>query len=104
MLRFLVDHNVPKSVSVFLKKNKYDVLLVKEVNAEMKDTSVIKLALKEKRIVLSNDKDFLHLASRFTKADIILFDFLSQSPEVRIAGLKMILPKLKPPFGVFVLQ
>lgn len=65
MLKFLVDHNVPKSVSDFLKKQKYNVMLVKNVDAAMTDLQVINLAKKDGRIVLSNDKDFIQIESRF---------------------------------------
>ena len=35
---------------------------------------------------------------------MILFSYFSQSAEVRIVGLKKILPKLETDFGVIVLQ
>lgn len=104
MLKFLVDHNVPKSVSDFLKKQKCNVLLVKNVDASMTDLQVMNLAKKEGRIVLSNDQDFISLSEKYTDVDMILFRYLSQSAEVRIEGLKKILPKLKVSFGVVVLQ
>jgi len=104
MLRFLVDHNVPQSVSNFLKKGGYNVKLVKDVNPEMTDLQLLDLAKKENRIVVSNDKDFISLSVKYDTIDMILFNHLSQSSEVRIAGLKRILPKLKGGFGVIVLQ
>lgn len=104
MLKFLVDHNVPKSVSDFLKKQKCNVMLVKDVDASMTDLQVMSLAKEEGRIVLSNDKDFISLSAKYTDVDMILFSYLSQSAEVRITGLKEILLKLKVGFGVVVLQ
>jgi len=104
MLKFLVDHNVPNSVSYFLKKQKCNVKLVKEVNATMTDLQVMNLAKKEDRIVLSNDKDFISLSAKYTDVDMILFSFLSQSAEVRINGLEKILPKLESGFGIVVLD
>lgn len=104
MLKFLVDHNVPKSVSDFLKKQKCNVRLVKHVDASMTDLQVMNLAKKESRIVLSNDKDFISLSTKYTDVDMILFSYLSQSAEVRIEGLKKILTKLKVGFGVVILQ
>lgn len=104
MLKLLVDHNVPKSVSDFLKKQKCNVMLVKDVDASMTDLQVMSLAKKEGRIVLSNDKDFISLSAKYTDVDMILFSYLSQSAQVRIAGLKKILPELKVGFGVVILQ
>jgi len=104
MLKFLIDQNVPKSVSVFLRKEKYNIKLVKDINPEMSDLQVIKNAVEEKRIVLSNDKDFINLAVKHQKVDIILFDYLEQSAAIRIKGLKKILKELKKPFGIIILQ
>lgn len=104
MLKFLVDHNVPKSISDFLKKQKCNVKLVKDVDASMTDLQVVSLAKVEGRIVLSNDKDFIGLSAKYTDVDMILFSYLSQSAEVRITGLKKIVPQLEAGFGVVVLQ
>lgn len=104
MFKFLIDHNVPKSVSVFLKNKKFDVKLVKEVDSEMTDLQVVKLARKEKRIIVSNDKDFIGLSVKYKAVDMVLFDYLNQSSDVRISGLKRVLPELKEGFGILVLQ
>lgn len=104
MLKFLVDHNVPKSVSDFLKKQKCNVVLVKDVDASMTDLQVMNLAKKEGRIVLSNDKDFIGLSAKYTDVDMVLFSYFSQSAEIRIIGLKKILLKLESGFGVAILQ
>ena len=104
MLKFLIDNNVPKSVSVFLKAKKYDVKLVQDLNPEMTDLQVITLARRESRIILSNDKDFIALCLGNTDVDTVLFSYLSQSAEIRITGLKKILPELKNGFGIAVLR
>lgn len=104
MLKFLIDHNVPKSVALFLKTRKFDVKLVKDVNSEMSDVQVVKLAVQEKRIILTNDKDFINLGVKYPKSDIILFDYFCQNPQVRIDGLRKVIDKIQPPFGILVLQ
>lgn len=104
MLKFLVDHNVPKSVSDFLRKQKYDVKLVKDVNSEMTDIHVLDLAKKEKRIIVSNDKDFIGLSVKYDNVDMILFNYFSQLPDVRISGLKKIFPKIASGFGLLILS
>lgn len=104
MFKFLVDHNVPKSVSVFLKRKKFNVVLVKDINPEMTDLQVVALAKKENRIVISNDKDFISLSVKHSGVNMILFNYLNQSSDIRITGLKRILPKLQEGFGIIVLQ
>ena len=47
--------------------------MIKDVNPEMSDLQVIKLAMEEKRIIISNDKDFLSLAIQYNKVDMIFF-------------------------------
>lgn len=47
MFSFLIDHNVPKSVGLFLLRKKYNIKLVKDVDPEMPDMQVIKLAIEE---------------------------------------------------------
>ena len=104
MLKFLIDHNVPKSVTDFLKKQKYNLKLVKDINATMTDLQVLSLAEEEGRIIVSNDKDFVSLSVKYSNIDMILFSYLNQSAEIRISGLKKILPKLRSGFGIVVLQ
>lgn len=104
MLKFLVDHNVPKSVSDFLRKSKFNVKLVKDINVEMTDLQVLDLAKKENRIVISNDKDFIGLSVKYNTVDMVLFSYLSQSADVRIYGLKKILHKLESGFGIVILR
>lgn len=104
MLKFLVDHNIPKSVSAFLKKGKYDVKLVKEIDPEMTDVQIVLRATREDRVIISNDKDFLGLSVKYPHVDMILFDYRNQSAEVRILGLKQILPKMQKGFGIVIVQ
>ena len=104
MFKILIDHNVPKSVGGFLKRKKYNVKLVKDINSEMTDLQVIALARNENRIVISNDKDFIGLSVNNSDVDMILFNYFGQGADIRIAGLKQILSKLKKGFGIIVLQ
>lgn len=104
MLRFFVDQNVPNNVSSFLLDLDYDVKLVRDIDSEMTDNSVLKIAEKEQRIVVTNDKDFLRLSLNYPEVDIIVFAFKNQSAKCRIESLKKLLPKLKRSFGVIVLN
>jgi predicted nuclease of predicted toxin-antitoxin system len=103
MLKFLVDHNVPRSVGLSLSR-KYDIKFVGEINSEMSDTSLLQLARKEKRIVISNDKDFISLAQRYETVDMILFDLPTQDAKTRITALKNVLPKIETPFGLLIIR
>lgn len=104
MQSFLIDHNVPKSVSRFLKEEGHDVVLVQEWGKELSDVSILERARKENRIVVTNDKDFVGLAPFHASVDIILFACDSQEGEARILALKRVLPLPRRPFGLLVVQ
>lgn len=104
MVKFLIDNNIPKSVAVFLKKKRYDIKLVGDINPEMSDIEVLNLAKKDGRVIISNDKDFLNLSVKYYDVDMILFDYVSQKADVRIQALKKILSQLKSSFGLLILQ
>lgn len=60
-MKFIADVNIAKTVITFLRKEGHDVIDIKALSRTASDTEIIKLALKENRIVLTHDKDFLAL-------------------------------------------
>jgi predicted nuclease of predicted toxin-antitoxin system len=62
MLKFLVDMCLSPLTSDFLRENRYDVLHVEEINlASAKDEEILKFAVKDKRILVTQDLDFSRL-------------------------------------------
>lgn len=57
-MRFLVDENIGKSIIAHLQSDGHDVIWVKELKIGMADFEIIELALKDKRVLLTYDKDF----------------------------------------------
>jgi len=57
-MRFLADECCDFSVVKALITAGYDVVCVSEIRPRSDDSEVIKLAVREKRIVLTEDKDF----------------------------------------------
>ncbi len=55
---FLADESCDFAVVYALRKAKHDVLAVAEITPRAADSEVIKLALRQKRILLTEDKDF----------------------------------------------
>jgi predicted nuclease of predicted toxin-antitoxin system len=104
MLKFIIDHNIPKSVSDFLISKGHKIVLVKEINSRMTDLQIVQYSKVHKLIILSNDKDFIALSLKYTAVDMILFNYLSQKSDIRIKGLKSIINQIEPPFGVIILQ
>ena len=59
-MRFLTDENVAKSVVVVLRNSGHDVFDVKESSRQgVADRDLILLARRERRIIVTHDKDFL---------------------------------------------
>ena len=57
-LKFLVDVGVSKQVEKWLFQNDYDLKAVRNINPRMNDNEILRLAVSEKRMVITMDKDF----------------------------------------------
>ena len=62
-MKFVADVNINITPNVInlLRKSGHDVLDIKKQDPRTSDVNIIKLASKEKRIILTHDKDFLVL-------------------------------------------
>jgi predicted nuclease of predicted toxin-antitoxin system len=59
MIKLLADENVAPRVIEALRKEKFDILSIQEVGlSKASDKKIIKFSQKEKRIIISHDKDF----------------------------------------------
>lgn len=70
MLRFLADVNVEKRIVDYLFKNEYDVKWVPDFDCTIEDKVLLKIANEEKRILITNDKDFGELTFLQRQASI----------------------------------
>ena len=60
-MKFLIDAQLPKSLSDFFNLKGFDSIhtLELEDKNKTKDKQIIKLAIKDKRVIVSKDNDFL---------------------------------------------
>jgi predicted nuclease of predicted toxin-antitoxin system len=58
MIRFLADESCDFAVVRTLRRAGFDVLCISESSPRTEDSEVIRLALHEERILLTEDKDF----------------------------------------------
>ena len=63
-MRFLADENVPGDAVAQLEAAGHDIVSLRTVAPGSKDEDVLALAVREKRIILTFDKDFGELAWR----------------------------------------
>lgn len=94
-MRFLANENFPGAAVTALRNIKHDVVWVRTTAPGSSDEVVLKLAQKDKRILITFDKDFGELAFRHglpSACGIILFRISMKSPE---QGVKKILSVLQ---------
>ena len=93
MMKFLVDENVEFSIIKYLRDKGFDAKSVSELLPSRDDAHLIKTAYNEKRILVTNDKDFGYLIFKMELPPpaTILFRFSSEIPAEKIKALDTIL-------------
>ena len=97
--KFLADENIAFRVVESLRIEKFDVLSVfEEKLSGASDEKIIKIAKKQKRIILTHDKDFGNLIRQpyQSHSGIILLRLRNQSPRNVVRHLIPFLKKIKP--------
>ena len=89
----LVDESAGKRLAALLVSAGHDVVFVGDVMPSASDEDVLAKAESEKRILISDDKDFGELVVRQRKpaTGVILLRTLSTSPESRLYAVTKIL-------------
>ena len=92
-IKFLADVNVEKEIVDYLSENKYDVKWIPDYNCEMLDEDLLKLATTEKRILITNDKDFgeLTFLQKRLSTGIILLRVKGQKAQIKVKLMKKLL-------------
>lgn len=90
IIKFVADVNVEKPIVDYLKKEGYDVKWVPDYNCEILDEDLLEMANVEKRILITNDKDFgeLIFLQKRLSAGIILIRVKGQRVEVKLKLIK----------------
>lgn len=93
-MRFLADENFPGIAVTALREAGHDICWVRADAPGASDRSVLDRAAREKRVILTFDKDFGELVYRIGGVEasgVILFRFQSASPEELLQGILSIL-------------
>jgi len=95
IVRFIADVNVEKPIVDYLSEDGYDIKWVPDYNCEILDEDLLNLANAEKRVLITNDKDFgeLIFLQRRLSAGIILFRVKGQRVEDKVKLVKKLLDK-----------
>ncbi|MEK6699750.1 MAG: DUF5615 family PIN-like protein [Nitrospirota bacterium] len=92
-IKFIADVNVEKPIVDYLSENGYDIKWIPDYNCEILDEDLLSLANNEKRILITNDKDFgeLTFLQKKLSAGIILFRVKGQSSQDKVKLIKKVL-------------
>lgn len=69
-MRFLADESCDFGVVTALRKAGHDVKAIVEMNPEIPDEEVAELSVKEKRILITEDKDFGQLVYAISQTSV----------------------------------
>ncbi|HLB60820.1 MAG TPA: DUF5615 family PIN-like protein [Patescibacteria group bacterium] len=103
-MKFIVDENVHLDVYHFLYRKGFDVVSVSLKSPSITDKEVLRIALREQRIIITGDKDFGDLVyhSKIPHCGIILFRLESETPSIKINRLDGLLSKKTGIEGKFI--
>lgn len=106
-LKFLVDVGVSKKLEKWLQDQGYDVKSTRDINPRMSDKEMLSIAVSEKRMVITMDKDFGELVfnSRLPHGGVLLLRLENSNSSEKIEVVRKILErhsyKLLNKFSVF---
>jgi predicted nuclease of predicted toxin-antitoxin system len=63
-VKFLTDVGVGKKVEEWLAENDYDVIAIRDLNPGMSDQEILSIAVQDRRLVITMDKDFGEMVYR----------------------------------------
>ncbi|OGD66973.1 hypothetical protein A3F08_00170 [Candidatus Berkelbacteria bacterium RIFCSPHIGHO2_12_FULL_36_9] len=94
-MKFLVDENTGIKVSHFLSEQGYDSVSATEKFLGFTDKVILKKAEQEKRIVITNDKDFgdLIFYHGLNSRGVVLLRLVDESVQNKIKIIKILLEK-----------
>ncbi|OGL45338.1 MAG: hypothetical protein A2149_00725 [Candidatus Schekmanbacteria bacterium RBG_16_38_11] len=94
-LRFLVDVGVSKKVEKWLQNHGYDIKSVRDIDPRMLDKEILKIAVSEKRMLITMDKGFGELVynSRLSHGGVLLLRLEDAKSDDKVEIVKNILEK-----------
>jgi predicted nuclease of predicted toxin-antitoxin system len=106
-LRLLLDHNVGRGVALALQQAGLDVLFVGDIDPHLPDAAILRWAVQEQRLLVTQDLDFGTLVyhSGHPHAGVLLLRMTSSSRSDRSNAIVWIIehygPELVGKFTVF---
>ncbi len=81
--KFLADENIPTKTVEHLIQNGIDIISIKSFTYGMDDDEILRLAYKQRRVIITFDKEFGYLVFRkkIKTFGVLLLRFVPGSPE-----------------------
>jgi predicted nuclease of predicted toxin-antitoxin system len=94
-MHFIVDESTGSGVVELLRSGAHDVLAVSETMPQAQDQDILARAVREKRILVTNDKDFGELVYRSGQAHygVVLLRLHDESPTNRVRILRALIDR-----------
>ena len=94
-IKFIVDMGVSKKVEDCLLKNDYDIKAIRDIDPGMRDIDVLRLAVTEKSMVITMDKDFGELVfnSGVNHYGVLLLRLEDANSDKKVKTIQEILEK-----------
>ena len=80
-MKLLADENFPPTLISYLQKRRHDVKRIQRDLRGVSDSAVLEKALKESRVIVSFDKDYLRSEKVETQVSTMILDFPNVKPE-----------------------
>ena len=98
-MKFIVDESAGRAVSDYLREIGYDVIAVREVMPQADDQIILNRAARERRVLITNDKDFGELVFRngHVHHGVLLLRLQDESPANRVRIVKAVLEQYAEP-------
>ncbi len=95
--RFLADESVEWRIVEYLRIHGYDIVAIIEIQPGISDKEVMEIADCQKRILITNDKDFGELVFRrnLSHHGVILLRFVSQDIEIKFEIIKNVFKRYR---------
>jgi predicted nuclease of predicted toxin-antitoxin system len=94
-LKFLVDESTGIAVCKKLKQMSFDVVSVIESMRGAGDEEIVRKAIEENRVIITNDKDFGWLATLYKPPGIILLRLKDERTENKVKIVSHVVNKYK---------
>ena len=105
-MKLLADENFPPTLVSYLQKKRHQVKRIQRIARSTSDLNIKEIAVKESRIIITFDRDFLSTAETMPKVNTMVFEFPNFTPEEILPFMDLAITELnklkrkKKPFAV----